>query len=331
MPRNGSGSFSLPSNSWNPPVNGASATPADFAALSEDIATALTGSVAADGQTPMTGNLDMGNNRVTSVAAATARTDAIQTGQAQDGTFTYLTGTAGTNTITASVTGLAAYAAGQEFRFVAAGANTGAVTLNVNSVGAKAITKNGTVALSGGEIISGQTVCVVYDGTQFQLVNNPRLTNGTSQATTSGTSIDFTSIPSWVKRITVCFVGVSVNGTSNPLIQIGDSGGIEATGYLGAGAGGANAATPGVTAYITGFGINSADAANVLHGTVTLTLVNAATYTWVASGVLSNSQTAAWVTVSGSKNLSAVLDRVRITTVGGVNTFDAGSINILYE
>jgi hypothetical protein len=157
------------------------------------------------------------------------------------------------------------------------------------------------------------------------------LTSGTTVATTSGTSIDFTSIPSWVKRITLSFVGVSVSGTSSPLIQLGDSGGVEATGYLGAGAGGANAASPGVTAYTTGFGVNSSAAANVLHGAVVLTLVDAATFTWAASGVLSNSQTAAYITVSGSKSLSATLDRIRLTTVNGTDTFDAGKVNILYE
>lgn len=169
MPRNGSGSYSLPSNSWNPPVNGASATPADFAALSDDIATALTASVAADGQTPMTGNLPMGNNRVTGMADATALTDAATAGQVQNGSLTYLTGVAGANTITASLTGLAAYGTGSVFRFIAAGTNTGATTLNINALGAKNIFVCGVAATSG-QIVSGQVVEVVYDGTQFHLI-----------------------------------------------------------------------------------------------------------------------------------------------------------------
>lgn len=148
------------------------------------------------------------------------------------------------------------------------------------------------------------------------------LISGTPQVTTSGTSIDYTSIPSWVKRITVTLVGVSGSGTSNKLIQIGDSGGIEATGYLGAFA---------TTNYTTGFGITSESGSDILHGAVTLTLHNAATNTWVASGVIGVSNTGYSACGGFSKSLSATLDRVRITTVNGSDTFDAGSVNILYE
>lgn len=153
----------------------------------------------------------------------------------------------------------------------------------------------------------------------------------TPQVSTAGTSIDFTGLPSGVKRITINFVGVSTSGTSNPLIQLGDSGGIETSGYLGVGAQAANAAAVTVTNYTTGFGIPYSAAANVMHGSVILTLENSSTNTWAANGqlALSNAAVEGWVT--GSKSTSAVLDRVRITTVGGTDTFDAGEINILYE
>jgi hypothetical protein len=154
---------------------------------------------------------------------------------------------------------------------------------------------------------------------------------GTEQATTSGTAINFTGIPSWAKRIVIQFVGVSVSGTSEPLIQIGDAGDIEATGYLGAGWQAGNGGTVSVTNYTTGFGIPYALAANVMHGTVVLTLEDAAGFTWCCSGNLSLSNSANAGGLSGTKSLSAALDRVRITTVGGTDTFDAGAINILYE
>jgi hypothetical protein len=157
------------------------------------------------------------------------------------------------------------------------------------------------------------------------------LVAATAQASTSGTSIDFTSIPSWVKKITINFAGVSTSGTSNPIIQIGDSGGVEATGYLGASTALSNGATVNVLNYTTGYGVNSATAGNLLHGSITLSQLSASAFTWVASGSLSTSNSAALVTTSGSKSLSAALDRVRITTAGGTDTFDAGSINILYE
>jgi|LakMenEpi03Aug12_release.lakeMendotaPanAssembly.Ray.scaffolds.fasta_scaffold597947_3 hypothetical protein len=159
------------------------------------------------------------------------------------------------------------------------------------------------------------------------------ITSGTAVASTSGTSIDFTSIPSWVKRVTINFNDVSTSGTSPPQIQIGDSGGIETTGYAGSStiiAGGTAQAL-----FTTGFGIgvNTSNWANVVvvSGAITITLLNGSTNTWVASGSVGRSDTASTYFTSGGKSLSATLDRVRITTVNGTDTFDAGSINILYE
>ena len=156
------------------------------------------------------------------------------------------------------------------------------------------------------------------------------ITLATEQASTSGTSIDFTSIPSGARRISICFVGVSSNGTSNKLIQIGSSGTPLTTTYLGSGALLATA-TPDTSNYTTGFGIKSADAGNILHGTVTLTLENASTNTWTAAGVLGNSGAAVIFWSAGSVSLAAALDIVRITTVNGTDAYDAGAINITYE
>jgi hypothetical protein len=89
-----------------------------------------------------------------------------------------------------------------------------------------------------------------------------------------------------------------------------------------------------VSALLAGAGFSFSDngaAASVRVGSVTITLVDAATNTWAFSGVLAKSDTARVMTTAGVKALSATLDRVRITTVGGTDTFDAGSINILYE
>ena len=157
------------------------------------------------------------------------------------------------------------------------------------------------------------------------------LVSGTVTATTSGTSHDYTSIPSWVKRITVMFSGVSTNGTSTPMIQIGDSGGFEATNYLGAT--GSDSGGGGVWAgHNTGFLLfGDIAAAAVFHGIVTLVLLDAATNTWAASIVCGRSDAAINAHGGGSKALSATLDRVRLTTVNGTDAFDAGSVNIFYE
>jgi hypothetical protein len=161
-----------------------------------------------------------------------------------------------------------------------------------------------------------------------ETLTSSKLQSGTAQASTSGTSIDFTGIPSWAKRITVMFNGVSTLGVSNPLIQIGDSGGIENTGYLGASNNTSSSAN-----YTTGFGINGVLATNILHGSMTLSLLDISNNLWVASGVVGASSSAFTATITGSKSLSATLDRVRITTVLGDagNAFDAGSINIMWE
>lgn len=168
MARNGSGTYTLPSG--NPVVTGTTISSTWANNTLNDIATALTGSVASDGQTTPSANLPMGGYNHTSVADAMLRNQYASAGQVQDNTAAYLTTVAGTNAITAVASlGMSAYATGQVFTFIASGTNTGATTLNINSLGAKAVTKNGTTALSAGDITSGQAITVVYDGTQFQL------------------------------------------------------------------------------------------------------------------------------------------------------------------
>jgi len=145
--------------------------------------------------------------------------------------------------------------------------------------------------------------------------------------TASGTSVDFTGIPSWVKRITVMFSGLSTNGASQIQLQLGDAGGIETTGYLG---GGSTAGTQALLA--SGFQIlNSGSAASLGHGACVISLLDPSANTWVASGTTALSSTAQAGVIGGSKSLSDVLTQLRIATVNGIDTFDAGSINIMYE
>lgn len=150
--------------------------------------------------------------------------------------------------------------------------------------------------------------------------------------TASGTSVDFTGIPSWARRITITMTGLSTNGTSDILVQIGDSGGVEVAGYSGALARLAAAAIATVNSATAGFTVvNDVVAVDAFHGHVVLHLNDPANNTWEAGISISESNATSHFAGSGSKSLSAVLDRVRITTAGGVNTFDAGVINILYE
>jgi len=240
-----------------------------------------------------------------------------------------LTSVSGTNTITATgPTSMSAYATNQIFKITPAATNTGAATLNISSVGAKNIFFGGAACI-GGELVSGVPALVIYDGTQFNIVGKPRITISAAQASMSGTEINFTGIPPGTKRITVMFKGVSISGTDDIIFQLGDSGGIEATGYLGSGS--IMSAAVSSTAYTSGFGIVMGSAAVVLHGSITLNRESIAGFTWAASGVFASSDTARTFTTAGVKSTSAELDRVRVTTVLGSDSFDAGEISISYE
>jgi hypothetical protein len=154
------------------------------------------------------------------------------------------------------------------------------------------------------------------------------LVSGTAVASTSGTSIDFTSIPSWVKRVTVMFAGVSTSGSSPIQIQIGTSGGIQTTSYT-SGAWVANTTNTNST---TGLLITAGGGSAYLwDGMAYLTLLNSGTGLFTFNSIFSGSTVGINSIGGGAKTLSGTLDRVRITTVGGTDTFDAGSINILYE
>ena len=154
------------------------------------------------------------------------------------------------------------------------------------------------------------------------------ITRGTAVATTSGTNVDFTSIPSTVKRITVMLSGVSTNGTSPIILQLGDSGGIEITDYLGSAT--EIRGTPDSDLFTTGFGvIQSPITSDLFYGIATI--VNLSGNTWVYCFSGGTSTSAVTYIGAGSKTLSATLDRIRLTTSGGANTFDAGTVNIMYE
>jgi hypothetical protein len=173
---------------------------------------------------------------------------------------------------------------------------------------------------------------LVLNGTTGVQDNSGAFVASTAVASTSGTSIDFTSIPSWVKRVTIMFVGVSTNGTSDRMVRIG-AGSVDTTGYVGTGASywtGSSA----VSSITVGFNLGYTGltyAAGLESGTIVLNLVGS--NTWVATVNISSIGGAVTYssTMGGYKTLSGALDRVRITTVGGTDTFDAGSINITYE
>ena len=202
---------------------------------------------------------------------------------------------------------------------------TGTLPVANGGTGVTTSTGTGAVVLGTSPSISGAVMTTMASSV---------LTSATAQNSTSGTSIDFTGIPSWVKRITVMFNGVSTNGTTNLIIQLGVSGTPVATGYLGSSGVFIQGGTSNAVNNSTGFlltGITTA--ATVFYGSQVISIMDATNNIWSMTGTLGQVG-AANISVSASggiKALSGALNMIRITTVNGTDTFDAGSINILYE
>ena len=207
------------------------------------------------------------------------------------------------------------------------------MSLKLNSSGGGSVTLQEPTTASDVTLSlpAANTTIVGTDATQTltnKTIQGGAVTSGTAVASTSGTAIDFTGIPSWAKRITVMFSGVSTSGSSNYQVQIG-SGSVTTSGYacgfsfVSSGAATANATSGFVVA-------NPSSAAVVFSGILTIALVSS--NTWVSSHVMGETDAARAMLGGGtSPSLGGTLDRVRITTVNGTDTFDAGTINILYE
>lgn len=200
------------------------------------------------------------------------------------------------------------------------------------TLGVTAVTGSGSVMLASSPTASGATLTTTsVNGVTLSTAGNAgQSLDGTgsyasrvympSSQSATGTSVDFNSIPSWVKIIKINFSAVSTNGSANVIIQIGDSGGIEPTGY---------ACVSATTAFTAGFGFAGTLSANTYHGSVTLTLLDAATFLWCAEGAVAAPNGPTIFSTAGSKSLSAALDRIRITTSNGTDTFDTGLLGIL--
>jgi hypothetical protein len=188
------------------------------------------------------------------------------------------------------------------------GSTSGSITLQEPAVaGSNTIS---LPALTGTVVIAGQ---------------NSAITAGTAVASTSGTSIDFTGIPSWVKRITVIFSGTSTSGTSALLIQIGSTT-YTTSGYISASATQSGTGTGSTAGFLVAGTVAAGD---TFYGNAIIN--NITGNAWVETSVCNINASGGLRHSSGGVTLGGVLDRVRVTTANGTDTFDAGSINILYE
>jgi hypothetical protein len=187
---------------------------------------------------------------------------------------------------------------------------------------------NGTGTISGVSATGISSVQELANASVTPAKLSQPFTSATAVASTSGTSIDFTSIPSWVKRITVMFKNVSLNGGAEKLIQLGTSSGVTTSGYQSGSVIVYGTHSVIITSNANGFVIRSDQPSEEINGHYVFTLIGS--NGWVGSSIVENYSDRCWFG-AGRVDLAATLDRVRITSTNGTDTFDAGTINILYE
>lgn len=224
-------------------------------------------------------------------------------------------------------------------------ANSGWIT--IGTLDASTFSSGGVTAIANGG--TGQTTAsaainallpsqsgnsgksLTTDGTVASWDTVRAITLGTPVAYNSASTIDFTSIPSWVKRVTVMLDQLSTNGTSQYLIRLGTSAGFFTSGYVGSASTTSESGTL-ITGTAAGLILNGSVAAALTYtGNIVITQLTTSGI-WTSTGILSRSDNISYSTSAGSINLlGEALDRIRITTVGGTNIFDNGYVNIMYE
>jgi hypothetical protein len=278
---------------------------------------------------PLTGATS-GTTTIQAPAVAANNTLTLPTSNGTSGQFLQTNGSGALTFASAVINGSSsAIVSGTAMTYATFTGSISTTTLTVTAVSA------GTIQV--GQVISGTGITA---GTKITGLGTGSGSTGTYTVDTSQTAasttinvvaLDFTGIPSWVKRVTVMFNGISVSGTSNYQIQVG-SGSITTTGYTSNGFGATSAGIQGCVSSTAGFLLMStSNAASTWYGMVAIGLLNASTNIWASSGSIGRGDSAVGMVSSGGVTLSGTLDRVRITTVSGTDLFDAGSVNILYE
>ena len=281
-------------------------------------------------------DLNFNFDQVLYLAQETANSAANQSTAGLQTQITAATNTANAAVVTANTANATANAADATANGIAGTANTALTTAN-----AAEATANGIAATANTALSNSSTAVTTANAAVATANAAARLVIATAVNPTSGTSVNFTGIPNWVKRISVNFANISTNGTSAEIIRVGTSSGFAATGYtavttfIGAavptgGAGGADS--------FTGFnlmGQNATTPTNLISGRVVIDLVGVfggLTY-WACSGVIAriDGVSSFQKFIAGQVGLSGTLDRIQLTTIVGTAAFDGGLVNIIYE
>jgi hypothetical protein len=191
------------------------------------------------------------------------------------------------------------------------------------------ITKNGGFSFGSGATDYGTVGQVLKSNGDAPPTFGSTITFGTLQSL-SGTSTDFTSIPSWVKRITILIDSAVTSANSQYAIQVITASGAVTTGYTG----GASSTASGSTGYVVSSGTRfPISFSSVTTNTSTIQLSNITSNKWVLSstGGTNSGSTAVTNTATGSVDAGDTLTGIRITTVAGTATFNSGTANIIYE
>ena len=320
------GTYTLPAGN---PVNTNTTISSSWANTTlSDMATALTTCVLKDGTQTLTANIPMGGFKLTGLAAGNASGNSVRYEQVlllTGGTMT------GNLLFTDGLYNIGASGSGRPLNLYLAG------TISVSGVTATGVTGSGNLVYSITPTFTGVPAAptATFPAASTQLATtayaeNMRNILGTEQASTSGTTIDFT-LPAGVRLIRLCMVGVGTSGVSSLLVQLGDAGGVETGSYVSGCGAFPNAGIVRYSSSTAGFIIDNDSSFNPgMHGIVTLALEDSSDFTWVASYSGNNTgATSAWFG-GGSKALSQELTTVRLTSVSA-DTFNAGVVNIQYQ
>lgn len=162
-------------------------------------------------------------------------------------------------------------------------------------------------------------------------LNNPRQYTQLPPITFAGTLVDVLNIPRHATRVNIKIANMSTTGTSIPIVQIGDVGGIVTTGYSGDVSTITSAPSASAVPLSTGLGLSTAvTAATIINGEVTLSRVTPIGNVWTMSFIGSFQGSGITIQSSCTKDLTNALDRLRLTTFGGADTFDSGTVSVSY-